>query len=249
MKKDEKAIYMILGIENQSDVHYAMVIKNALYDFMNYTAQIAEAEKKHRREKDSMTAAEFLSGFTKEDKLTPVITLTIYYGADKWDAPRTLYEMLSTDDETILKYIDNVHLNLLVPEEIEDFEQFKSDMKYVLEFIKNSRENEKMKNLLQKQEYKNIPIEVAKMISCMTGTKIKINLKEGLVDMCKAWEEQRQEGIQAGIQEGIQEEKINLIQKKLEKGKNIQQIADELEDTVIEIEKLIEIMKKGTVTL
>ena len=27
-----------------------------------------------------------MAGFTKEDKLTPVITLTVYWGCEEWDA-------------------------------------------------------------------------------------------------------------------------------------------------------------------
>lgn len=38
-------------------------------------------------------SAEFLSEFHKDDKLTPVITITVYWGSGKWDAPRSLHEM------------------------------------------------------------------------------------------------------------------------------------------------------------
>ena len=31
--------YLIIGIENQNDMHYAMVVRNMLYDAMNYTSQ------------------------------------------------------------------------------------------------------------------------------------------------------------------------------------------------------------------
>ena len=30
------------------------------------------------------------SDFSKEDKIIPVITLTVYFGSDKWDGPRSL---------------------------------------------------------------------------------------------------------------------------------------------------------------
>ena len=32
--QDEKASYLLLGIENQTDVHYAMPVRNMLYDVM-----------------------------------------------------------------------------------------------------------------------------------------------------------------------------------------------------------------------
>ena len=84
--KDEKAVYAVLGIENQSNIHYAMPVKTGLYDFMNYSGQTEEAEKSYRTKdeksdgKDSipMSKAEFLSGFRKEDRLMPVISLVVH---------------------------------------------------------------------------------------------------------------------------------------------------------------------------
>ena len=61
--------FMLVGIENQSEIHYAMPVKVMIYDALNYGAQVKEAAKKHQSEKKTMTNAEFLSGFCKEDKL------------------------------------------------------------------------------------------------------------------------------------------------------------------------------------
>ena len=54
----------------------------------------------------------------------------------------------------------------------------------------------------------------------------------------------RQEGIREGIQEGLEIGRIQLIQKKLEKGKSISQITEELESTEEEILAAIEKMKQ-----
>ena len=35
IKQDEKMSYVLLGIENQTDVHYAMPVRNAIYDACN----------------------------------------------------------------------------------------------------------------------------------------------------------------------------------------------------------------------
>ena len=53
-------------------------------------------------------------------------------------------------------------------------------------------------------------------------------------------EEAREEGRKLGREEGREEEKRALVQKKLEKGKTISQIADDLEDTEENIAHLIE---------
>ena len=52
--------------------------------------------------------------------------------------------------------------------------------------------------------------------------------------------EGREQGKEEGREEGRKEEKRALVQKKLEKGKTISQIADDLEDTEENIAHLIE---------
>ena len=47
------ATYMLLGVENQTNVHYAMTIRNMLYDALNYASQVEELGKKHRELKDA----------------------------------------------------------------------------------------------------------------------------------------------------------------------------------------------------
>ena len=58
-----------------------------VYDALQYDKQVKRAAQRHRQDKDKPTRDEFLSGFTKEDRLTPVITLVVYFGDQKWDAP------------------------------------------------------------------------------------------------------------------------------------------------------------------
>lgn len=114
--RDEKAHYLLFGIENQSNIHYAMPVKNCIYDALNYGAQADEAAKRHRESKDTK-GAEFLSGFSKTDKLTPVITLVILWNSGVWDGPRSLHEMMRVQDpkikmETLLADKPDVYSNI-----------------------------------------------------------------------------------------------------------------------------------------
>ena len=38
--QDGEAVYVLLGCENQSKVHYAMPVKDMLYDSINYASQV-----------------------------------------------------------------------------------------------------------------------------------------------------------------------------------------------------------------
>ena len=107
--KDENAVYLLLGVENQSTVHYAIPVKNMVYDSQEYASQVQKSESSHREalqkeapNEKKPAPAEFLSGFYREDRLLPIITVVVYFGADSWDAPRSLHEMLVVQDEKIL---------------------------------------------------------------------------------------------------------------------------------------------------
>ena len=85
-------------------------------------------------------------------KLMPVITLVIYFGASKWDGPMSIHEMLSTQNEQLLRFVPEYRINLLAPAQIskEDFSKFKTDFGKVLAYIKYSRDK-KARRLLEYQ--------------------------------------------------------------------------------------------------
>ena len=96
MAMDNEAVYVVLGIENQDKIHYAMAVKNMLYDALQYAKQVEEAKRSYRdktKEKTvKLNSEEFLSGFKKEDKLMPVITLVIYFGDKDWDGAKSIHD-------------------------------------------------------------------------------------------------------------------------------------------------------------
>ena len=202
-KRGKKAIYVILGIENQANIHYAMVVKNMLYDAMNYARQIEEAKKSYNKKTTTkLTPEEFLSGFRKEDKLLPVITLTVYFGAEKWDGPMSLHEMLKIDDEELLKYIPNYQLNLIAPKNIQDvdFDKFNTDLGKLLEYIKH--QNDENLNWLLEKKYRAIDRETADLINTVTGSKLKFE-EEEKIDMCRAFDNSMKMAEARGEAKGI----------------------------------------------
>ena len=46
---DENAIYILLGAEIQSQVHYAMPVKDMLYDSIGYSEQVAKIGRANRK--------------------------------------------------------------------------------------------------------------------------------------------------------------------------------------------------------
>ena len=133
--QDGKATYLLLGIENQSEVHYAMPVRNMVYDALQYAAQVEQTAKMHREERKrrreqakekssapeqnpapKISSGEYLSGFYKDDKLLPVITLVLLFDSNPWDGPLSLHEMMDLPSETLRSYVPDYRIHLIAPE-------------------------------------------------------------------------------------------------------------------------------------
>ena len=200
-------MYVILiGAEAQTDIHYAMPVKTMIYDALNYGEQVNEAKKRHWKNKDYRSSDEFLSGFTLDDKLTPVITITLYLGTTQWDGPRSLAEMMPQMDERILPFINDYRINLLNPLEITDFSKFETGLRPLFELLKNASDEEKLNDLITNDEtFTRVDVETVAAINLFVGTDIKYDEKEEVVNMCKAWDDHKKLGIQEGMQRGMQQ--------------------------------------------
>jgi hypothetical protein len=187
---DDEAAYVIYGIEVQSKKHFAMPVRNMLYDAVQYSDQIEKTTRKHRKNKDrSASSDEFLSGFYRNDKLIPVVTLVIYFGSDKWDAPKSVYDMFSVRDKRILKYTQNYKINLIEPASIpdEDFAKLRTELSQVLKYVKYSADKNKLKEIVDEDEvYSNISRRTANMINVVTGSDFKIDNGKEKINMCEA---------------------------------------------------------------
>jgi len=208
IKEDGKSIYLILGVENQSEIHYAIPARNMLYDSIEYARQIENTAKAHRKAKDykGISTGEFLSGFYKNDELIPVITLVIYFGADEWTGPRSIFDMFKTKDKRLLSFVNDYRINIIAPSELDDkkAEKLHSNLKEVLLYIKNFNDKEKLKNLVQSDKrFSKLERDAAYVINAFTGSNLKIDENQEVFDMCQAILDIREEGRQEGRQEGI----------------------------------------------
>lgn len=205
--RDNHAQYVMLGLENQTAVHYAMPVRNMLYDAMHYTSQV-DNRRRERREtarKLNQSPAEFLSGFGKTDTLLPVVTLVMHFSVDGWDGPMSLHQMLKCGDEQLLGFVPNYRINLISPAQIRDcdFAKFNTNLGKVLKYIKHSQSAEELgRTLYNDVGYRALDVENAKLINAITDSKLPIRETKGEVDMCKATEEMRRKSRERGIMQG-----------------------------------------------
>lgn len=213
---DGNTAYCILGIENASDIHYALPVKNGLYDFLQLAHQVTETAGAHKRKKQCAKSGakeetykpsqdEYLSGFYKTDRLVPVVTLTIFYSAEKWDGPLTLKEMYSAADDSIMRHVPDYTVNLIAPGDMpeEEIGEFRSSLKEVLLYIKYSKNKAKLQEVIRKDEhFHRLEREAAEVIRVTTNSKLKYTEGQGVVDVCQAIEEMRMDSERKGKIEG-----------------------------------------------
>ena len=207
IKQDEKMSYVLLGIENQTDVHYAMPVRNAIYDALQYGRQVADIAAGHRRNKNDFSGknnGEYLSGFLKEDHIRPVITLVIHFGAEEWDGPLSLHEMMSVSDIEILSFVENYRIHLIDPAKLteEQLDHFSTSLKEVMGYIKYSKNKEQLLKFLHTDTHRSIEMNAVRVIKTITNTPIEVSEEEEEIEMCKAIEDLIAESEARGRAEG-----------------------------------------------
>ena len=226
--RDDKAEYRLCGTELQSEVHYAMAVKNNLYDALEYAGQVEEAARSHSqemekrrknpeayREKPRPNSGEFLSGFWRSDRLIPSVTVCVYFGAKEWDGPLSLFDMMDEVDPRFRACMSDYRVHLIAPALMtdEDIMKLQSSLREVMFFIKYSKDKTALNRILEtnQERFRRLERRAADVIKAVTNSKIKYDEKEAYIDMCQAekdmcqesWDNGKAEGKAEGRAEGI----------------------------------------------
>lgn len=253
--QDSRASYILLGVENQTEIHYAMPVRNIIYDALQYGKQVSEVAKRHKNQGDRKghNKGEYLSGFYKEDRIRPVVTLVVHFGADEWDGPLSLYDMMDLKNERLLEYVQDYRIFLIDPYKLtnEDLEKFSSSLGDVLGYIKYSKDKKALSKFLNDSQVMIMDNDAARVIRDVTNTPIYVPEGKGEIDMCKAVrdmiDESKQEGIAAGKAEGRAEgmaagelnKAKKMALKMYQKGDSIEEIAEMAEFSVDQVKEWI----------
>ena len=218
--------FVILGMEGQEHIHYAMPMRVMGYDYGTYKKQYEDNASKYKNTK-GLTEDEFISRMKKTDKFVPVITIVVYYGEKEWDGAISLHGMLNIPEE-MLPFVNDYKMNLVEARKnnLKLHNINNQDLFNLLEILlnRNGRLNEiKEKAISYAREHeveKSVIMTVAGAASC----KIDYNMveKKGEADMCTIFEETRLEGqaeeiVEMGYEFGLSEDDIlSRLQKKLD---------------------------------
>ena len=190
----DDAIYCLFAIEHQSVEDYTMPLRIMEYDVREYLRQVK-------------------SNKGVQVRIKPIITIVMYWKADKWNQPLSVKDMFDKntvrwlEDNGLGGYIQDYRMHLFEPGAVkeEDLEKFKTELKDVIAYVKYSKSTEALKGYNEK--YKpDLTKSTVTLINELTNSKyVFIEGKERL-DMCEAFEGLIEEGRAKGRTEGRAEE-------------------------------------------
>ena len=195
VKSDINGIYCILGVEHQSSVDQAMVVRCAIYEMLEYLKQAENKEYK---------------------RLVPQIIVVLYTGTKKWNGPLKFSDYFEIPEE-LKKYFNDWKIILVDVKEMDTSKISDEQTRYFIEAIqamyKGSYEDLKRLKRMKKENFLYAAI--------ITGSIDQVeNVLEGdEIDMCEGMERMaegfRKEGEVRGVirgrSEGKLEEKQNTL--------------------------------------
>ena len=233
MRMDDGTRIVVLACENQGEIHYAMPVREMLYDALSYADQINELRKSHREKKDMKVPAEFLSGMKRTDFLSPVLNIVFYYGEEEWDGSTDLHGLLGLDRKEyklLTKDVPNYRINLIDPKKLENLECFQTDLQMIFGMLKCRKNKEELKRYVQNNRAYFVQVDqdsynaVCAMLGSTQHLKTVKTEEGGNVNMCKALEDLYQYCVEEGIEKVI---KV-LVQDYIEEGYSKEIIMDKL---------------------
>lgn len=234
-----RGTYFLLGLENQDKINLTFPWRLMEMDCLAYGQELESISEKNRDIKqDYGKEDDFLYRCGKEDRIKPILNLTLYWGKENWDTPLSLREMMSDITKLPLKLqqlsgdykVHLVHMRQIPEEALQEME---SDLKYVLGLMKRTASSKEYKAYIQENKdfFSRIPRSALDVIDVCTNIKdIKERLefhtneksKEEEADMCKALDDikknARKEGLKQGMRQGIQQMN-RLVQQLLTDGR------------------------------
>ena len=212
-----------------------MPLRALLYDGLGYLKEYQKIAHFHKKNKDTKTSVEFLSGMTREDRLHPIISVTVYYGEEDWDGPTCLKDMIVKMPEEIENIFSDYKLNLMQVRESGQYSFRNDDLKTVFE-VSRAIFNKNFDKIFQLYENRYVDSELIAMIGVITDSSELIRQGENkeVHNMCTALKELKNEGRQEGRLEGIHESVLKLLRK----GFSASEVASLLDFTKEEILKI-----------
>ena len=243
---------LLIGVEHQEHVHYAMPVRIMDYDSSSYSVQKDEISCRHTEAQD-LKEDEFLSGFSRTDRLIPVVSLVLYCGSRPWDGARRLHELLDLDrfPQELTEYVTDYRIHVLdiCHTSDERLEEFPPDIRTMFLFIKYKDDPDTLMKKLSNAE--DVCRDTCEAIVDMVGErrlkKVMPQEEGAKVCMCKAIDILIKDGELRGFERGTAQERKNteLQRKRAEQQKKRaekqRKRAEKAEARIRELERMLKL--------
>ena len=246
---------VFIGIQNQTDIHYAMPVRIMSTDAAGYYGQWKAIQKENRKTHTSKNSGEFLSGFSQTDTLLPIVTIVLYYGQKPWDGAVTLKEMLNLSGcpEPLQKMIADYPINLFEIRNYPHLDRFQTDLQVVFGFLQNTNDKTQLVQYVHKHKdaFSHMKEDAYDLLCAMSNTKeLKILSEQaeaqgGEYNMCKAIDDlikdSKAEGYAKGISQGYENaaSKISALNQALMRDQRQEELFQSFSDLKLQ-RKLLE---------
>lgn len=177
--------FLIVGFEGQETIDYSLPLRNMNYDVAEYEKQARKIRKKVRKNPQGLQSGEYLYGFKFDSKLIPVVTFVLYSGENEWTGPTCLHDMLDFTDipQSMQRFVPNYKVNVISIKDIKDTSIFKTDLRYVLDFLRFSDDKKKLKELVETTPYyQSMDEDAYDVVANYANVKGLIKAKEYCID-------------------------------------------------------------------
>ena len=163
-----------------------------------------------------------------KNRLHPVITFILYSGEEPWDGPERLHDILDFTDipDELREMTPDYKINVIEIRKLKDTSAFKTDIRQVFDFIRYSEDKDKLKDLVEKDDYyRNMEADAYDVVANYTKaddlitTKKYYEREDGKIDMCKAIKDLIADGREEGREKGKEETMILTATRMLSSGK------------------------------
>ena len=209
---------VILGMEGQEHIHYAMPMRVMGYDYGTYKKQYDNIAAKYRQDKGTgLSEDEFISKMKRTDRLMPVITIVIYYGEKPWDGAVSLHGMLHIPQE-MESFVNDYKLHLIEAgrNDLKLHNINNKDLFNLLGLLLNrggKNRDQAREEVINYASQHKVDEAVVLTVAGVVNSKIDYSqfLQKGEVDMmCSVFEETWQDGLVHGKTEGKAEEIVQM---------------------------------------
>ncbi len=180
--KHGKIVIALLGLENQTRPDENMPLRVFSYEGASYKSQLLDGKK----------------------NFCPVITLVLYFGKQRWEKARSLYEKLEVPEE-LRPYVNDFSINVFEISYLseEQLAMFRSDFGVVAEYFVRSRTDPGYKP--KKKVIKHVDAFL-KMMKAVTGDhryeEVRKSVRKGeRITMCEVLDYREKQGVQRGIEQ------------------------------------------------